>query len=70
VRDDEPMVDVFAVAEFLGVSAYTVREYAKRGYIPATRLRERGPWRFQISSVREAMTAQTMDPWVRKRNRR
>lgn len=66
----ERWVDVKTVAEHLGKKPYTVRELAKAGAIPATKLGSE--WRFKLSLIDEHLT-QKPDPWAqssRSRGRR
>jgi excisionase family DNA binding protein len=55
------------MAAYLKKSAYTVREYAKAGTIPAHKLG--GTWTFYLSEFHEARTKAVVDPWVRKGRR-
>ena len=41
---DKEVLNVEEASEFLGVSAFTIREYAKKGTIPAKKLGK--VWRF------------------------
>lgn len=46
---DDPLLDAEAAAEFLGISAYTVRQWAREREIPAVRLGRL--WRFRESAL-------------------
>lgn len=59
---EERPVDVEAIAEYLGITPYTARQYAKTGVIPAHKLG--GRWRFYVSEVRAHLT-KPIDPWMR-----
>lgn len=54
----DPLLSVEQAAEFLGVSAYTVRQWARERRIPAIRLGRY--WRFRQSSL---------DAWIRAQER-
>lgn len=60
-NDREPWVGVPEVSTHLGKSQYTVRELAKAGAIPGTKLGSE--WRFKLSLIDEKLTA-APDPWV------
>lgn len=57
---DEKPVDVRGMADYLGVSEYSVRVYANSGEIPSFKLG--GQFRFYISEVRAHLT-RPRDPW-------
>jgi len=68
--EPEPWVGVPEVAKHLDKGAYTIREMAKNGTIPATKLGSE--WRFKLSLIDEKLTA-APEPWVqsnRSRGRR
>jgi excisionase family DNA binding protein len=50
------ILTVDQVAELVSVSAYTVRQWARDGQIPALRLGKY--WRFRESSIRDWLAAQ------------
>lgn len=52
------------VAEHLSVTTYWVREMAKRGDLPATKIGMY--WRFRISEVDEAMALRRATPRTRR----
>ena len=54
----DPLLSVEQAAEFLGVSAYTVRQWARERRIPAIRLGRY--WRFRQSSL---------DAWIQAQER-
>jgi excisionase family DNA binding protein len=54
----DPLLSVEQAAEFLGVSAYTVRQWARERRIPAIRLGRY--WRFRQSSL---------DAWIQAHER-
>jgi excisionase family DNA binding protein len=64
---EEPLT-VTEMAEYLKVSEYTVREYAKNRKVPAHKVG--GVWRFYLSEFRASRTAAVVDPWVRDDKRR
>lgn len=66
------MIDVPAMARYLGVSEYTVRQYAKNKVIPAHKLGDglRALWRFDLSEVRAHLAAPPADPWVNSKKPR
>ncbi|WP_152030896.1 helix-turn-helix domain-containing protein [Agromyces aureus] len=68
---EEKPVDAKTMAEYLGVSEYTVRAYAQRGEIPSFRLSTgpRAPLRFYLSEVRAHLT-RPVDPFAAPRSRR
>jgi excisionase family DNA binding protein len=64
----EPLVNLPAVAELLGVHAESVREMARDGLIPAYRRPGTRRWKFRISEVLAAWkyipTRSVIDPGV------
>ena len=64
---EEKPVDVKAMAEYLAVSADTVRVYAHTGDVPSFKIGNR--LRFYVSEVRAHLT-RPMDPWAAPRSRR
>jgi excisionase family DNA binding protein len=58
VHVHDPLLSVEQAAEFLGVSAYTVRQWARERRIPAIRLGRY--WRFRQSSL---------DAWIEAQER-
>ena len=54
----DPLLSVEQAAEYLGVSAYTVRQWARERRIPAIRLGRY--WRFRQSSL---------DAWIQAQER-
>jgi hypothetical protein len=55
MRDMEQPVTAAVVADYLGKSVFTVREYAKAGTIPAHKPFGTNQWHFFMSEVREAI---------------
>lgn len=61
----EPWVGAGEVAEHLSVTEFWVREMARNGSIPATKIG--AYWRFRISDVDEAMLARRSEIAVRRK---
>lgn len=57
--EDKQILNVVEAAAFLGLSAFTVREYAKRGTIPARKVGKM--WRFYRDDL-AAMVRMKEDP--------
>ncbi|SFR75851.1 DNA binding domain-containing protein, excisionase family [Agromyces sp. CF514] len=66
IREEPLTVD--EMASYLKKSAYTVREHAKSGAIPAHKVG--GTWRFFLSEFHAQRTAEVVDPFAAPRSRR